>query len=366
MTEFFVDARGLTGLHHQVIRAGQDAEQVAGYARKHGDLTMTAEGYLMIMLGPHAIAYASMIKAVQRLADLAQEAAAQVDAARRDYARTDQVVAARLDAGYAGAEDPGLLYGIIATGRRDLWPAPSRAAFADVAEPLAELHPPGYATDVAMWSINPLADLISPSAWLRQVSVWVFGHDPFGGWAKQFSGDWNAYVRCAVAWATIGAACEAIGRNLTAGAADVAVVWRGNAAEGEQEYQLALGAAATGLGGACIRYHELYLRAAGATKDLYEVVSGLMSRLIDILIVVNAAGAVGTATIETGVGPVLGYSVALFYVWQACKLYEEISGFFGTADTLITALAGSVDAVRAKLAVDELPRTRPYRHPAGY
>jgi hypothetical protein len=80
-----------------------------------------------------------------------------------------------------------------------------------------------------------------------------------------------------------------------------------------------------GLKGACAQYNDLYMQAAKATKNLFEVVSELMSQLIDVLIIINAAGAIGTATIETGIGPVLDYSVAAFYAWQAYKLYEEIS-----------------------------------------
>ncbi len=30
---------------------------------------------------------------------------------------------------------------------------------------------------------------------MRQVSVWLFGEDPFEGWGQAFSGDWDAYVK---------------------------------------------------------------------------------------------------------------------------------------------------------------------------
>jgi hypothetical protein len=84
------------------------------------------------------------------------------------------------------------------------------------------------------------------------------------------------------------------------------------------------------------------------------------------LIIINVAGAVGTATIETVIGLVIGYGVAAYYTYQAYQLYEEISKFFGTADNVIKALAGTVESVEVKLAVANLPQTQPYRHPAGY
>ena len=366
MSEFFVDAHGLNGLYNQLLRASRSASDTVDYTKRHCDLSIMTEGYLMVMLGPHAVAYANMVKAIRRIEDLAQQTATQINAAQQDYGRADSDAAARLDAGYPGATDAAALRGLLSSRRPDLWPTAPRAAFADIADPSDALRNPEYATEVVMWSINPLADLISPSAWLRQVSIWLFSYDPFEGWAKQFSGDWDAYVHCAVAWSQIGGACDHIGRNLVAGTADVYTVWRGNAAEGEQEYQLALGNAAIGLRGACGQYYDLYTKAAEATMNLFDVVSGLMSQLIDVLIIVNAAGAVGTASIETGIGPVLGYSVAAFYAFQAYELYEEISKFFGTADAVINALAGAVESVEVRLAVDDLPDMKPYRHPAGY
>jgi hypothetical protein len=67
--------------------------------------------------------------------------------------------------------------------------------------------------------------------------------------------------------------------------------------------------------------NDLYNKATEATKNLVEVVSGLMSQPLDVLIIINAAGTVGTASIETAIG----YGVAAYYTYQAYKLYEEIS-----------------------------------------
>ncbi|GIM96853.1 hypothetical protein [Paractinoplanes toevensis] len=228
MAEFYVDAQGLKG-RTTSWRASQDGSDTIDYAKQHCALSITAEGYLMIMLG-HATAYANMVKAIRKLEELAQGTGTQINLAQRDYARTDASAAARLDAGIPAPPIPacsrtaGPICGRRCAGRPSPMspnPPPRRAARE-------------YATEVVMWSINPLADLISPSAWLRQVSIWLFSYDPFEAWAKQFSGDWDAYVQCAVAWQYIRAACENIGRYLIAGAGDVPTVWRGHAAEGEQ------------------------------------------------------------------------------------------------------------------------------------
>lgn len=93
------------------------------------------------------------------------------------------------------------------------------------------------------------------------------------------------------------------------------------------------------------------------------MVTGLITKLIDVLIMVNASAAVGTATIETGIGPVLGYSVAAWYAWQAYDLYNEISAFFGNAEATFRLIAGSIEMVKAGMEVAKLPDLKPYQHP---
>ncbi|WP_067509280.1 hypothetical protein [Actinoplanes sp. TFC3] len=217
-----------------------------------------------------------------------------------------------------------------------------------------------------MWSINPLADLLSPAAWLRQISVWLFSYDPLEGWATDISGDWKAYTHCAMAMNNIGGATADVGSNLLAGARDVPNIWRGKAAEAEQEFQLALGLAAAGLNDACAQYNKLYLQAAEAVKSLVDVTAGMITDLLDLLIIINAASAAGTALIETGLGAVAGYSVAAYYTWQAYDLYKVISEFYGNCEDLLKVISGTINTIQADLAVKDLPAVQPYKHPAGY
>lgn len=350
MTGFAVDPAGLNGLYNQLARAADAAHDTLDYTRRQCDLDWNAEGLLMILLGPHEHAYANVTGTLARLRELAQETGTAVNAAQNDYARTDRAVAARLDAVRPGADKPDTVRGM---------PPPDRpagtAGFADVADPARFLTAPEYPVPIEMWSINPLEDLLSPAAWLRQISIWLFGHDPFEGWAKQFSGDWAAYVHCGAALGRVGASVHDIGRNLIAGAARVDTVWRGDAADAERDYQVALGSAAVGLRSACAEYSELYAQAAQATKSLFDVAGDLIGNLLDLLIVVNAAAAVGTALVETGLGAIAGYGIAAYYAVQAYELYQKIARFYGVADDMIKAIGASIGSVQAELAVRDLP-----------
>jgi hypothetical protein len=362
MGGFHVDPPGLSGLYNQLVRASGDAADTLAYTAKHCDLDFLEEGYIFMLAGPHARAYESVTQALRRLQELARSAGTQVNLAQLAYARSDAAASARLDGAYTGAGDPAQLRGILAHGRPDLQPA--RSAFADVIEPVGLLVPPNYATAIETYQLNALADLVSPSAWLRQVCVWLFDYDPFEGWVKAISGDWEAYEHCAASWPKIGNAAAAVGRNLVAGAADVSTVWRGNAAEAEQEFQLALGSAAMALDAVCGRYARLYQEAADAAKVLFSSVGGLIGQFLDALIIINAAAVVGTATIETVVGPIAGYGVAAYYIWQAYDLYKRISTTYQTAEITIKGIAGSIAAVQAGQEIAKLPTLEPYRHPA--
>ncbi|AGZ40708.1 hypothetical protein AFR_12110 [Actinoplanes friuliensis DSM 7358] len=147
-------------------------------------------------------------------------------------------------------------------------------------------------------------------------------------WATIIGGDWKFYTHCAMAMGHIGGATADIGSNLLAGTKDVPSVWRCKAAEAEKEFQVALGLAATGLNDACAQYHKRYMQAAEAVKSLVDVTAGMISDLLDLLIIINAAAAAGRALIETSVGAVTGYGVAAYYTWQAGRIAGPVQGLF--------------------------------------
>jgi uncharacterized protein YukE len=359
MSEFFVDPGGLAGLSGQLARASDDAYDTLDYTKRQCDLSWHAEGLLMMLIGPHERVYDEVTGSLTRLREVSRDAADQVRAAGADYARTDARTAALLDAAYPAAADAAGTRAALSQNGPGVRTLP--ASFADVAVPQRNLVAPRTAPDADMWSMNPLEDLASPAAWLRQVTIWVFGHDPFEGWVKQFSGDWAAYAHCGEALRQVGASAQDIGLNLVAGARDVGAVWQGNAADAEQSFQLTLGAAASGMRAACAACADLYAQAATATRALFDVVADLISNLLDVLIIINAAAAVGTLLVETGLGAVAGYGLALYYAGQAWQLYGEISRWYAAADDTIKSIGAAIDSMRSSLAVPSMPVLRPLK-----
>jgi hypothetical protein len=347
MSEFFVDAVGLSGLSRQLARAADDAFDVLDYTKRQCHLDWPSEGLLMKLLGPHDQIYASVTGSLGRLQDLAGGASGQVALAADGYASADRDSELRLAPASPQTSGAG--------------PA---AGFADVASPGEHLTDPGTVGSAPMWSINPLTDLVSPAAWVRQVTITLFGHDPFDEWTRALSGDWASYVHCGAALSRVGDGAYDIGRNLLAGARDAEQVWRGDAADAERNFQVTLGGATTSFRDACASCATLYGRAADAVSKLRDVTGDLIAGLLDALIMVNLASAAGTALIETGVGALAGYGLAAYYAERAYHLYQQIARCYSATEDLFEALGATIGSVRADLDVPDLPAVSPYRYTA--
>jgi hypothetical protein len=85
MSEFYVDAGGLNGLYNQLVRASGDASDTLSYTQQHCDLPLVAQGFLMMVIGPHREAYNKLTGALTKLAEITQSAGTQV---RRPKATT--------------------------------------------------------------------------------------------------------------------------------------------------------------------------------------------------------------------------------------------------------------------------------------
>ena len=346
MSEFSLDAAGLSGLSRLLSRASDDAFDVLDYTKRQCDLDWRSEGLLMKLLGPHDHAYATVTRALARVQDLSAGASGQVALAALDYADTDLAAARRLAPAYGQAAPPGA------------------EDFADVADPGSRLTDPGAVGTAEMWSINPLTDLVSPAAWVRQVSISLFGYDPFDEWARDLGGDWASYVHAGAAMSRAGESAYDIGRNLLAGASRTEAVWQGSAGEAERQFQTSLGTATEKLNDACQEFSQLYGEAADAAASLRDVAGDLISDLLDALIMVNMASAVGTVLVETGIGAIAGYGIAAYYATQAYQLYQEIARCYGTAQDTIEALGATIGSVHADVDVPDLDAVQPYRYPA--
>jgi hypothetical protein len=86
VNDFHVDPSGLRALSGQLARAGGDARDTLDYTRRHCTLSWDRRGLLMLVADPHGKAYGRVTTALDRLRELSDGAAAQVDKAAGQYA----------------------------------------------------------------------------------------------------------------------------------------------------------------------------------------------------------------------------------------------------------------------------------------
>ncbi|MEU4563629.1 hypothetical protein AB0F72_35070 [Actinoplanes sp. NPDC023936] len=360
--ELFVDVAGIDQLHNQLRRASDDAANTLEYVQRHCDLSPVQQGLFVQALTTHEVAYLGMTTALSRLRSLADNTATQVNSAQVAYARTDLDAAADLDRSYPGATDANVLTADLTQERLQL-PA-GHASFTDTVCAATLLATPSDPA-AEFWSFNPIVDLISPFAYLRQAAIWVFKHDPFELWTEWFAGDWDSYIIAGVAMSHAGATAGAIGDNLAAGAVATPVVWRGNAAENFQDYDLRLANAARSVDELGAAFNKLYQQSAECAKNFYDVISGFLTKMFDALLMVSIGLAGGTAMIATLAGSVIGYSVALSYGIYAIQLYQQISNAYTNAENLMKAIAGSAAALKDSSDLTTMREIQPYRHPGS-
>ncbi|GAA1656944.1 hypothetical protein [Actinoplanes couchii] len=361
--ELFVDVAGMNSIYNQLQRASDHSSDVLTYVRRHAGMGISAQGWLLaLFLRPHEKAYEKMTDAISRIRDLTDSVATQVNIAQVKYSRTDLEAAADLDRGYPGATNSRALASSLTQEKLRL--PDGHDSFADTGNPASRLVAP-VGPETELWSINPLADLVSPFAWLRQTAIWVFGHDPFEYWAEKFSGNWSSYQEAGAAMRRAGNAAGIIGDNLAAGAVSVPLVWRGHAAENFQEYELTLAAGARSVQEAGSKLGDLYHQASDAVKNIYDVVAGIIMKLLDILLVISIGLGAGAATFYTFAGAVVGFSVALSYSVYASQSYNQVAKIYGDGEAVLKAISASIDAVAASSQTVEISDLESYRHPGN-
>lgn len=358
MTGFFADPPGMDGLYNQLLRAQEDAEAAKRYLETYADMSMISdvgdEGLIFDLLNVHDHAYSSIHGAFDKLGQISSASATLVNQCQVEYGKSDTTAAANLDAQLPGATNPGELHYLLQPPTYGS-SSPASAPFTDSADAAGQFTcAPVAPADVGGMPMDPLTDVLSPSAWVRSFVKWLSGWDPFEKVFTWMTGDWDAYARCSEVWSRLAVAAPQISQNLFNAAQSTSTVWRGNAAESCQEQLVNLSTAVYELGPACTTLSEQYLEAAQAAKNLHEVFTTLLGLIIDYGIAGAVAAGIGTATAETGVGAVAGYSVAAFVGAEILELVGIVNSVYGVAKATFSGISGVVGAVNVA-SMDALP-----------
>jgi hypothetical protein len=215
---------------------------------------------------------------------------------------------------------------------------------------------------VANRFVNPLDafNYISPSAWVNDIIEKTTGVDIFGYASDAFTGEWVALYKFGDALTNVARAVQQIGIDIQTGAMKADETWNGNAGDAAYTYFSTLAAAVSGqqaaLDAAARGYHE----AARGAWQLSNQLGNVLQAVVDEAILMGIAAAVGTATIETGVGAVVGYGMAAYQGVQILKLVNKASQIINTAGVVIMAAFGGGMAIAGQggdLSAVPLPST---------
>lgn len=211
-------------------------------------------------------------------------------------------------------------------------------------------------------------DATSPTYWINEVIKELCGRDVIGEAVAPVTGDWKAYARFGSALNQLGEFALSLGLKITEGTGAVDREWDGHAADTAHLYFQGLAEATAAQRPLLHDIRDEYYAATTAVWDYARGVGGLIGTMCDAAIIAGIAAAAGTATFETGIGPVIGYGVA---AWQTGRIIDaamDILTAYNVAYSVIDIAKGNImsriNSPGDDLASYPLP-DHPYDHPAA-
>lgn len=168
------------------------------------------------------------------------------------------------------------------------------------------------------------------------------GYDVVSEATKMFSGDWAAVWRAGGAYSALGACLQQVAMNVAADNVALDSSWDGRAADAAFNYFADFSADLSSLNDRFRELGEQYHRAAEGTWRLANLYAGFIKEAVDWAIIGSAAAAAGTATIETGVGPIVGYGAAAYAATKVVDRIDKASRIPVRALQAATLIAGAV------------------------
>lgn len=340
MTDLFVDLEEMTGLYNQLHRLDFDATTTLEHVKRWCDLEFYREGIIFTYFSPHDQAYGDITAKLEGAAVLASSLRSRVNLAQNLYSHMDAQTAKNLDAVYPGTDNASHTTAAAMQGPHA---AAQHASFRDVREPTVRLHTPEWITASTTYQLDVLTGLLSPSAWIRAGCQEALQFDPFQPWLQAVTGDWSGYNACSVVWGQVAAATSDMSENLLRTAQDLPTAWRGNAADGLRSFLAVFAAALNDLSDECSFYSARCREAAYAAQDFFAAVSKPVGDLLDAVIYAAIAAALGTATIETVIGGVIGYAVAAYWIARAIEIWYIVQGAYDAFQAWVSLSAGVLD-----------------------
>lgn len=192
-------------------------------------------------------------------------------------------------------------------------------------------------------------DLFSPTAWVRWVLDQVCDFDPIEDVAKWFSGDWNRLMQASRGLTNLGEYHSLLGEELDVARRAVSGDWDGTAAQAADTYFRTLVSTLDDQRSALSNIAGQYQAVAVGMSQAAEVVAGLLSSMVDWVLIAAASAAAAAASSWTVVGGLLGGSATAAAILRAADLARQIVAAHAMAVTLangaVASTAGFLGAI---------------------
>lgn len=227
-------------------------------------------------------------------------------------------------------------------------------------EPEAKGAIPSGADDLAS-----IGDWLNVSHAVMKLAEWVTGVNP-GQWAiDRITGDWAAYGKAGSAMIHLGEYYQAYGQALTEHKNLLMRSWQGHAAKAADAYFTKLADAVSAQQELLTKIgNELHL-VAYKMWTMAKLADSLLETLLDYVLEAAVWAAIGAGTLETGVGPVVGWTAMALNLKRATgtwrliiEVHDKTYNAFLASMAIIFALVSKVQS----FAEHPLPQGA-YDHP---
>jgi uncharacterized protein YukE len=195
--------------------------------------------------------------------------------------------------------------------------------------------------------VNPfnLLDAVSPTAWLNAAIEGVTGFNVLDAIVAPFTGDWEAFSKFGNALQHLAPCMQDIGVNVQSQLDIVDASWEGHASDAAYNYFNDLAAKTSAMQFTLREAADNYEKTATGVWELTQQLSNVVQSIVDQGIIVAVAASAGTALIETGVGPLIGYGIAAWRAIELWNLFNKASAIVQTAGGLIMTFFSFIQEV---------------------
>ena len=313
-------------------RQQEHTEQGKKYSHTNLNLATEDKGLLSILIGAHQEVQETVFKSLDELSSACAQSKGELQEAASLYRNTDAANAERLDRSYPEAHRPPAA------------PVQQGSQLGETNNPESELKPPGPPEGFQnpLQPIVTITNLLSPGYWVQQALEATIGTNPVQEVSELVAGNWEEYAKCASAFLALGKFVSGVASNISTNNDRLDDVWNGNAADGAYAYfsNLAKSIAAHQDG-----YNDLHGKYQEAAKGVWEFslfIAGEIQGLFDKLFWIAVEAAAGAALAETGVGPVLMWSIAAFQCKQVVDEWGRISKEILNIQRLVRTVHGNI------------------------